>query len=301
MNDDGELFDAKFLGRLRTLFFKLRKRRQLQKRGGSQQSPAEGFTREFKDHRHYTPGDDYRAIDWRLYARLDRPFIRIFEEIQEFHVHILVDRSRSMVEPFAQKRVLALRVAAALAYLALVSQHRVSIHSLAGELRRETQPLKGQGHVHLLLKLLAEMEFDGQTDLVGACRQFRPSRDRRGLVFVVSDLFGASPEMATEALAQAAHWPAETHVVQVLHPREGDPDLEGEIRLVDVETAEVRRIWMTRRELARYVQAFAGFLDGIRRYCMSRQINYFPWTTDRPFEDGFLELLSRGSSLAGRA
>ena len=98
MADDGELFDAKFLGRLRTLFFKLRKRRQLQKRG-AQQTPAAGFTREFKDHRHYTPGDDYRAIDWRLYARLDRPFIRIFEEVQEYHVHILLDRSRSMIEP----------------------------------------------------------------------------------------------------------------------------------------------------------------------------------------------------------
>ena len=97
MSPDADLFDADFLGRLRTLFFKLRKRRQLAKKG-LQSSPAAGITREFKDYRHYTPGDDFRTIDWRLYARLERMFIRIFEEVQEYHVHILVDRSGSMVD-----------------------------------------------------------------------------------------------------------------------------------------------------------------------------------------------------------
>ena len=293
-----ELFDARFLGRLRSLFFKLRKRRQLQKRGG-QSTPAAGFTREFKDHRHYTPGDDFRSIDWRLYARLEKPFIRIFEEIQEFHVHIVIDRSGSMLEPHPAKRIAALRVAVALAYLALLSQHRVSVLSLADHLRRETQPLKGQGHVHLLLKQMAALEFGGTTDLIGGLQQFRPSRDRRGLVFVISDLFGRSPEQSTEALLQATRWPAETHVIHVLHPQEMRPDLQGEIRLVDVETQEVRRVWMTKRELARYAKAFEQFIDDLGRFCMRRKIDYFPWTTDQPFEDAFLGLLSRGNALAG--
>lgn len=295
-----ELFDAKFLGRLRSLFFKLRKRRQLQKRG-AHPTPAAGFTREFKDHRHYTPGDDFRSIDWRLFARLEKPFIRIFEEVQEFHVHILLDRSRSMIEPYSGKRVMGLRVAVALAYLALLSQHRVSIHSLADELRRETQPLKGQGHVHFILKQMAELEFGGRTDLIGGLKQFRPSRDRRGLVFVISDLFGRAPEQSTEALLQATRWPAETHVIHVLHPREMEPDLQGEIRLLDVETHEVRRIWMTKRELARYAKAFQEFLENLNRFCMQRKIDYFTWTTDQPFEDTFLNLLARGNALAGTA
>jgi uncharacterized protein (DUF58 family) len=298
MPPESDLFNAEFLGRLRTLFFKLRKRRQLQRRG-IHPTPAAGFTREFKDHRRYTAGDDYRAIDWRLYARLDKPFIRIFEEVQEFHVHILLDRSRSMLEPYSDKRITTLRVAAALAYLALLSQHRVSVLSLGDALRRETQPLKGQGHVHELLTQLAALEFAGTTDLTGSLRQFRPSRDRRGLVFIVSDLFGHSPEVATEALLQATRWPAETHVIQVLHPQEMRPEIEGEIRLIDVETREVRRIWMTKRELARYAAAFKEFMEGIRRFCMVRQIDYFPWTTDQAFEDTFLGLLSRGSALAG--
>ena len=297
-NDREELFDAKFLGRLRSLFFRLRKRRQLQKRG-MQATPAAGFTREFKDHRHYTPGDDFRSIDWRLFARLEKPFIRIFEEVQEFHVHILLDRSGSMIEPYGQKRVTALQTAVALAYLALLGQHRVSIHSLGDGLRRETQPLKGQGHVHFVLKQMAELSFGGITDLIGSLKAFRPSRDRRGIVFVISDLLGRSPEQSTEALLQATRWPAETHVIHVLHPEEMKPDLQGEIRLLDVETHEVRRIWMTKREQTRYAKAFEQFMEDIQRFCMRRKIDYFPWTTDQLFEDAFLNLLSRGNALAG--
>lgn len=292
-----ELFDPNFLERLRSLFFRLRKRRQLQKKG-LQQTPSSGFTREFKDHRHYTPGDDYRAIDWRLYARLEKTFIRIFEEIQEFHVHILLDRSRSMAEPFGEKRIVASRLAIGMAYLALLSQHRVSLMTIGDEVRREVRPLKGQGHISTLLSQVGSLKFEGATDLVGNLKQFRPSRDRRGIVIIISDLFGRSPEMSAEAIAQSSRWPAETHVIQVLDPQEIKPSIEGDIRLIDVETQEVRRIWMTKRELARYETEFQNYLEELQRTCMQRQINYFTWSTDLPFEDTFVNMLSRGNLLA---
>ena len=293
-----ELFDAKFLGRLRALFFKLRKRRQL-KRKGIQNTPAAGFTREFKDRRHYAPGDDFRNIDWHVFARFERMFVRIFEEVQEFHIHILLDRSRSMLEPHPEKRITALRLVVALAYLGLVSQHRVSILSLADDARREMPPLKGQGHIHAVLEHLGRMEFGGVTDFIASLRQFRPGRDRRGIVFIVSDLLGRSPERSGEALKSALSWPAETHVIHILHPEELDPGLKGELQLVDVETEELRRMWLTEREMARYASAFREFIEDLERSCMRRQINYMTWTTDQPFEDMFLEILSRGSALAG--
>jgi uncharacterized protein (DUF58 family) len=296
---DTELFDPDFLERMRTLFFKLRKRKQLSRRG-AEAAPAAGFTREFKDHRNYTPGDDFRAIDWRLYARLEKPFIRIFEEVQEYHVHILIDRSQSMQEPWSDKRIVALRTGVALAYLALLNQHRVSILTLGDGLRRELQPMKGQGHVHDVLQLFKSLEFGGITDLVGSLKQFRPSRDRRGIVFLISDLFGETPELSNEALLQATRWPAETHIVHVLNDQERRPDMKGEIRLVDVETSEVRRIWMTRRETERYAKAFDEYQEELRKSCMTRQIDYFSWITEEPFEDSFINLLSRGSALAGK-
>ena len=109
-----DLFDAAFLDRLRSLAVRLRKRRMLTRRG-AQSTPATGFTREFKDYRHYTPREDYRAIDWRLYARLDKLFVRLYEETQELNLHVIVDTSASMARPFADKRRQALRFAVALA------------------------------------------------------------------------------------------------------------------------------------------------------------------------------------------
>ena len=299
MIEESEIFDARFLGRLRALFFKLRKRRKLRKKG-SQASPAAGFTREFKDHRHYTSGDDFRSIDWRLFARLERLFIRVFEEIQEFHVHILIDRSGSMSEPFAEKRVTALRLAAALTYLGLASEHRVSLHALADGMERLMPPLKGQGSIHEVLRVLTALEFGGATDLVGALRQFRPTRDRRAIVFVLSDLLGQEPELSEQALRQATTWPAETHVIHILDQREMRPDLDGELQLIDVETHETRRLWLTRRDLDRYEENFRRFADDIEASCLRRQIDYLRWPTDQSFEEGFLALLMRGSALAGK-
>lgn len=297
ITSENELFDPAFLGRLRALFFKLRKRRQLQKKG-AQASNASGFTREFKDHRQYVSGDDYRAVDWRLFARLEKLFIRIYEEVQEFHVHILVDRSLSMAEPHGAKRLSALRLAVALAYLALVSQHRVSILSFTDSLRRETQPLKGQGSIHEVLRAMAGLRFDSETNLKAALQNFRPGKDRRGIVFVISDLFGTSPGESEEALLAARSWPAETHVVHILHPEEMKPSMEGEIQLVDTETGETRRIWMTQREIDLYEKQFRDYLDQLQTSCLRRQMDYLTWSTAFSFEDLFLQLLSRGTALA---
>lgn len=298
MAADPELFDPQFLGQLRSLFFRLRKRRQLKQRG-IQPTPSSGFTREFKDHRQYTPGDDYRVIDWRMFARLEKLFIRLFEEVQEYHVHVIVDNSRSMVDPYPEKRFTALRLAAGLSYLALVNQHRVSMMTLGDMVVRQMPPLKGEGHIHEILKVLSGVDFEGVTNLDGAIKRFRPARDRKGIVFLVSDLFGHDPAAAEEALRQIRTWPAETHVIHVLSQEEVEPNLEGEIRLVDVETNEVRRMWLTKRDLDKYRETFDQFIEHTRTVCMRNQIDYLMWTTDQPFDQMFINLLSRGSALAG--
>ncbi|MEM9346452.1 MAG: DUF58 domain-containing protein [Planctomycetota bacterium] len=293
-----ELFDPGFLSQLRSLFFKLRSRQNLT-RHGAQPTPATGFTREFKDYRQYTPGDDYREIDWRLYARLEKLFIRLFEEVQEFHVHVVVDTSRSMVDPFGQKRVVALRLAAALSYLALINGHRVSLLKLGDRVEQEFHPLKGQGHVHNLLRRLEGLQFDGVTNLERAMRGFRPARDRKGIVFLLSDMFGQSLEDATEASSAMGRWPVESHVVQVVHPSEASPDLSGELQLLDVETGETRRMWLTKRDIEQYRASFDRFVEEVHQSCARHRINHVRWPTDHAFEEMFLYLLSRGSALAG--
>ena len=295
--DAEELLDPAFLDKLRALFLKLRKRKMLRKKG-LQSTPSTGFTREFKDFRHYTKNDDYRSIDWRLFARLERLFIRLYEEVQEFHVHILVDTSESMATPFAEKRKTALKVAVALSYMGLVSQHRVSLYSMSDRVVHGLPPFSGQGNIRKIVDHLANLEFGGITDLETCFREFRPTRQRYGVIFVISDLFGQEVGSAVDALKGTGSWPGEPHMVHVFHPWERSPDLDGEIELVDVETREVRRLWLTKRDIKRYQDTFGKFVTGVSEECVRRQMDYLQWTTDENFEDMFLEMLSRGSVLS---
>ena len=295
---DDDLFDPAFLDRLRALVLRLRKRRLLKKKG-LQSTPATGFTREFKDFRHYTPHDDYRAIDWRMYARLERLFIRLYEEVQEFHVHVLLDTSESMQSPHPEKRRTALKLAMALAAIGLLGQHRVTLYTLCDKVVAELPPLKGQVSLRRLIDHLRTVKFGGVTQLQRCFQDFRPSRQRQGILFVISDLYGRDLNEAPLAIEATASWPGETHIIHVHHPDEKSPPLSGEVELVDVETGESRRLWLSRRDVERHEAAFTAWSAALERACLSRRTDFISWPTDTDFDDAFLALLSRGSALAG--
>lgn len=295
---EDDLFDSAFLDRLRLLALRLRKRKQLMRRG-TQSTPSSGFTREFKDYRHYTPREDYRAIDWRLYARLDKLFVRLYEETQELNVHIVVDASGSMGQPFATKRRQALRFAVALAYLGLSNQQRVSLYSMGDVTHQELPPLRGQGSIEKVIATLSHLDFNGFTDLQRCFETFRPSRQRYGVIFVISDFFGRDLNAARDAVTQAAAWPGEVHFIQIFHPEERSPVIEGEIELSEVETGEKRRFWFTKRDAQKYAETFDLFVEDLAKSCASRRIHFMSCQSDEPFEQRFLDLLVQGSALAG--
>ncbi len=292
---DEPLFDAGFLRRLRALFHRLRRRRPLRRKGG-QATPALGFTREFRDFRHYARGDDFRSIDWRLYARAERLFVRLYEEVQELEVHILVDGSASMAAPHPRKRTCALRLAGALSYLALLNEHRVAIHTFRDVLKRELPPRKGQRHIHTILECLHGLAFEGVTNL-DALAQLRLGRGR-GIAFVLSDLLGREAAHTTQALAAASRWPAETHVVHVVDPEELAPTFRGEVTLHDVETGGERRMTFTDADAEAHRATRMRFHDALAHGCRRRHLDYVLWSADQRFERGFLELLARGNVLA---
>jgi len=295
-----DLFDASFLDRLRVLALRLRKRRQLMRRG-AQSSPATGFTREFKDYRHYTPREDYRAIDWRLYARLNKLFVRLYEETQELNLHILLDTSTSMAQPFPEKRRQALRFAVALAYLALSAQQRVSVYSMSDTVHQELPPLRGQGNIEKVIQAVSKLKFDGLTNMKRCFEEYRPSKQRYGIIFVISDFFGHEIGSATEAVARVSVWPGENHFLQIIHPEERQPELEGELELAEVETGERRRFWLTKKDVQRYVETFDAFSENLARECASHRVDFLQISSNEAFEERFLDLLARGSALAGGA
>ena len=293
-----ELFDSVFLDRLKMLTLRLRKRKELLRRG-NQATPATGFTREFKDYRHYTAKEDYRAIDWRLYARLGKLFVRLYEETQELSLHIVLDTSHSMAAPHPEKRKQALRFAVALAYLGLSGQQRVHLYTMSDSVRQELPPLRGQGHLDKIISAASRFSFGGITDLERCFTEFRPSRQRYGIVFVISDFFGRDAETVPEIISRAAVWPGESHFVQIFHPEERAPQLEGEVELAETETGERRRIWLTRQDLERYTAAFDAFTENLTNAAAGRQIDFVQCRTDEPFEERFLSLLTRSTSLTG--
>jgi uncharacterized protein (DUF58 family) len=270
-------------------------------RRGSQSTPATGFTREFKDYRHYTPREDYRAIDWRLYARLDKLFVRLYEETQELNLHILLDTSTSMAQPFPEKRRQALRFAVALAYLALSAQQRVSIYSMSDSVHQELPPLRGQGNIEKVIQAVSKLKFDGQTHMKRCFEEYRPSKQRYGIIFVISDFFGHEIGSATEAVSRVSAWPGENHFLQIIHPEERQPELEGELELAEVETGERRRFWLTKKDVQRYVETFDAFSENLARECASHRVDFLQISSNEAFEERFLDLLVRGSALAGGA
>ena len=292
-----QLFDATFLDRLRLLALRLRKRRQLMRRG-AQSTAATGFTREFKDYRPYAKGEDYRAIDWRLYARLDKLFVRLYEETQELHLHILIDTSGSMAQPYAEKRRQALRFAVALAYLGLTNQQRVSLYSMSDSIKVELPPLRGQGNIEKIIQAVLQFSFGGLTDLEKCFEDFHPTRQRFGVIFVISDFYGRDVTTASEAVNRAAGWPGESHFLQIMHPAERLPELEGEVELAEIETGERRRFHLTKRDAERHAEAYDAFVTNLERACVSRQIDFMQARTDEAFEERFLEVLTRGAAHA---
>jgi uncharacterized protein (DUF58 family) len=268
-------------------------------RRGAQSTAATGFTREFKDYRHYAKGEDYRAIDWRLYARLDKLFVRLYEETQELHLHILIDTSGSMARPFEDKRRQALRFAVALAYLGLSNQQRVSIYSMSDSIKVELPPLRGQGNIEKIIQSVLQLSFGGLTDLEKCFEDFHPTRQRFGVIFVISDFYGRDVMTAAESVNRAATWPGESHFLQVMHPTERLPEIEGEVELAEIETGERRRFHLTKRDALRHAEAYDAFIANLERACVGRQIDFMQVRTDEPFEERFLEVLTRGAALAG--
>jgi uncharacterized protein (DUF58 family) len=297
MGED-ELFDPAFLERLRFLTLRLRKRRQL-RRKGTVSTPSVGMTREFKDYRPYARGEDYRAIDWALYARLERLFVRLYEETQELNVHVVVDCSGSMEKPFAAKRVLALRFALAVAYLGLSQQQRVSLYGMTDQIRQVLPGRRGVGQVEAVRQALAGLNFGGTTDLAGAFRSFRPGRERYGVIFVLSDFYGADVGASAAALSEMRSWPGEVHLVQIYDPQERSPGLSGELELAEVETGERRRYWFSRADARRYEEAFDGFVQGLQMESARRAMDFLSCSTGDSFEVQLLDLLGRGGRLNG--
>jgi uncharacterized protein (DUF58 family) len=226
------LFDEAFLRRLEQL--ELASRRLTAGRmKGERRSVRRGQSVEFADYRNYAAGDDLRQLDWNVYARLERLFIKLFVEEEDVTVHVLVDASRSMDFGEPNKLVFARRAAAALAYLGLAHLDRVSVAFLGDGRASTLRPLRGKSRVFEVFRFLSEPRRERLTGLAAAAREYAGRLRGRGPLILVSDLMDPG---YLDALRDLAGTRCQLSVLHVLSPEELDPEVPPDARLVDNET-----------------------------------------------------------------
>src|SRR5262245_25277202 len=250
---------------------------------------------EFADHRDYTPGDDFRYLDWHAYQRFDRLLIRLYEEEEDLSIYFILDNSASMGFGGAEKLRQAKRLCAALAYVGLANLDRVAIVTATDEISGRMAVARGKARIFRIFRFLRDAQPEGLTDLGEAMKTFVAQHKRRGLAVLLSDLYDpAGFERGINVLRYNRFEPFVLHVVD---PADAKPDLKGDVRVYDCETGDEREVTVTAKMLERYAVAYSSYLEEIQHFCTSRQVSYFRADVGVPFDELILRVFRRGGFL----
>jgi uncharacterized protein (DUF58 family) len=260
---------------------------------GERRSRVKGRSLDFAEHRDYVPGDDVRHLDWNAYARLDRLLVKLYQEERDQTVTILVDRSASMAGP---KLDLARRLAAALAYIGLGGYDRVGLAALGETLGPVRSPTRGRSQAPLLFRFLEKLSASGVTDLDASLTAFVRRYPRPGQVFVISDFLQEGAGL--QGLSQLRYARNQVTAVQVLSPEERDPGLSGDLKLVDVETADSRELTVTHGVLAAYRAELAALCASLAGWASRHGCTYLEVSSSDPLEELVTSALRRSGVLS---
>lgn len=304
-----KLFDEKTLRKLEQLALMANQVRTGAIKG-ERRSTRRGTSIEFADYRNYTRGDDLRRVDWNIFARLERPFVKLLEEEEDLAVHLLLDTSASMDWPrddtaptHVHKFTFARRLLAGLAYIALTEGDRLGISALGSPsalggpaalgspAAQNWGPARGRGRVMDMLASVEQFTTGGDTDLNASLRSYALRGGRAGLCIVISDFFSPSGyEDGLTALQGRGH---EVVLIHVLAPDEVNPPLTGDLRLVDVETSLGQDVTVDSGLRELYLRRLEAWRDNMHHYCTGRGAHYASVETSVPWEEVILFQLRR--------
>ena len=288
------LFDDEFLKKLEYLNImskrlfsgQMRAKRRTKKRGAGL---------EFADYRSYVAGDDFRHLDWKAYLRLNRLILKLFEEEQDLPIYLFVDSSQSMDFGRPMKLDYARRVAAALCYIGLANLDRVNLISFADGVKDELPPQKGKGRIFKIFRFLTDAVPSGKTNSKASFKAYCTKARRRGLAVVVSDFL--DPEGFEGGLDVLRHFRHDIFAVHIASHEDIEPQLTGDLQLVDSESQATREITVTPGLLAAYKAEFKRYCESVENYCLKYQLGYVRTTTDFPFEELVLKVFRQGRFL----
>ncbi|MCC6660339.1 MAG: DUF58 domain-containing protein [Phycisphaerales bacterium] len=283
---------------------------------GERRSKKRGESVEFADHRAYVSGDDLRHIDWNIFGRLDRLFLKLFLEEEDLSLHIVIDASASGDCGVPGKFLFMQRLAMALGYIGLVNLNRVTCTAIGGrsgtagqagsEAGEEEAPaplalttavrdLRGRRRTHDLSRFLCSLRPAGAAPFGEACRRIALSRRGKGVMIVLSDFF--IKEGYEQGLRLLVGRGYDLFLIQVLSPQEVDPvgpnGLAGDLRLRDVEDADFAEVTISAPLLRRYKATLAAYCDGLREFASRREIGLLTVKSDTPMDTLILDYLRK--------
>jgi uncharacterized protein (DUF58 family) len=283
-----ELLSADFLTQLERLT--LLSRRSFRGRvKGERRSPRKGISVEFSDYRQYGVGDDLRYVDWNVYARLDRLYLKLFVDEEDLCLHLLVDASASMGFGAPSKLDYSARLAGALGFVGLVGLERVGVGVVRERMAEGFNPARGRSQAIPLLDFLGRLRPGGTTSLNEGLAAYALRAREAGLAVLISDLMDPGGyERGLKALLERRF---DVHVIHVLAADEMNPAFGGDLRLLDAETDELRDLTLDGEALRGYHERLRAFLDRAEQFCRGNEITYHQVVTETPVEEFMLRQL----------
>ncbi|HEY4232580.1 MAG TPA: DUF58 domain-containing protein [Lacipirellulaceae bacterium] len=258
---------------------------------GERRSKRKGQSVEFADFRGYVPGDDLRSLDWNLYARLDKLIVKLFLEEEDLHFYTLIDASLSMDFGEPTKLQYAKQLAAALGFIGLVRADRVRIETLGQSLRQRGPALRGRKSVWRMLDYLNGIEPGEGAPLADGVKNFCLRNPGKGVVVLITDLM--DKEGFEAGLRYLVAQRMDVYVIQVLSQEELEPDVKGDLKLVDCEDRDEAEISVSAPLLARYKATLNAFTSGAQEFCSRRGMNYLLANNQTPVKDLIANYLRR--------
>ena len=249
---------------------------------GEKRSKRKGQSVEFADFRNYVAGDDLRFIDWNLYARLDKLFLKLFLEEEDLHFYSLIDVSQSMMFGDPSKLFYAKQLAAALGYIGLCRSDRIKIEPIGSKQALAAPTLRGRSSLHRMINYVESIQPEETASLEQGIKSFTLRNKGKGILVLITDLMEKSGYET--ALKYLLSQNMDVYVIHVLSQAEIDPDITGDLKLVDSEDGDIAEVSMSQRLIDRYKSTLAQFISGARDFCSQRNIMYMMTSTDRPVD-----------------
>ena len=279
---------------------------------GERRSKRRGESVEFADHRPYVYGDDLRHIDWNVFGRLDKMFMKLFLEEEDLSLQIIIDCSASSDAGEPNKFLYMQRLAAALGYIGLVNLNRVGISALGDKgLREGEKPevgpdgkelppqglvsairdLRGKRRLQDLASYILSIEPAGQTRFTDACKRIAITRRGKGVIIILSDFFIKEGYEAGLRLLKGQGY--DVYAIQVLSPQEMEPTIGGDLRLKDIEDGDTAEVTITAPLLKKYKQILNAYCNKLHQFCTQRDIIHMTVKSDMPVDQLVMDYLRR--------